>query len=47
MTLAAWIDAYSAERNDVKSQTLESYQKAKANLVDYFGLKMRSSGEFG
>ena len=37
LTLSAWIDEYIQEREDVKKATRDTYLKAKANLVDYFG----------
>ncbi len=39
LTIAQWIDEYVAERKDVKQSTRETYTKARANLLDYFGRK--------
>lgn len=39
LTLAQWVDEYIASRSDVKAPTRESYEKARTNLVDYFGKK--------
>ncbi|MCC9600386.1 site-specific integrase [Stieleria sp. JC731] len=37
LTIAAWLKEYFAERKDVKSGTLQTYEKARDNLLDYFG----------
>lgn len=39
LTLVSYLDEYINERRDVKKATLETYMKAKANLIDYFGKK--------
>ena len=39
LTIAAWVEEYVGERRDVKQTTKETYEKAQANLVDYFGKK--------
>ncbi|MEX1026418.1 MAG: phage integrase SAM-like domain-containing protein, partial [Candidatus Paceibacterota bacterium] len=36
LTLGDWLDQYIAERKDVKASTIETYEKARDNLVDYF-----------
>lgn len=41
LTLAAWIDEYVAERSDVKANTLKTYHRGRAKLVDYFGARKR------
>ena len=44
VALGNWIDTYISERTDVSPNTIKTYRKAKANLVDYFGAdrKIRS-----
>ncbi|TWU45551.1 hypothetical protein Q31b_07250 [Novipirellula aureliae] len=39
LTLEKWIDEYIGERQDVKASTKESFTKAKANLLTFFGRK--------
>ena len=39
LTIAAWLKEYFAERTDVKAGTLKTYEKARDNLLDYFGQK--------
>ena len=39
LTLAEWCDEYISERQDVKPATVDSYKKARKNLVDHFGRK--------
>ncbi|WP_144059914.1 tyrosine-type recombinase/integrase [Rhodopirellula sallentina] len=41
LTVAAWIDEYVAEREDVKPSTKLTYSRGRAKLVDYFGKRKR------
>ena len=39
LTIAAWVDEYLADRKDVKPGTRTAYEKARDNLLTYFGRK--------
>ena len=39
LTVNAWIDEYIHERKDVKPATIESYEKGRHCLIDFFGKK--------
>lgn len=41
ITLGEWLEAYIGERTDVADGTVASFEKARDNLLDYFGARKK------